>query len=231
MTQAPHSPSQNLNESVINTTIVTSANPSELSELEAAIMDACNELHTSREMQDQAGIEIFTSTLLTLLDSYDATDGDHHPNPAWARPNQRALAYSAMGDLERAIALEMTALKYADSPRRQEISNGNIADRLIRIGDPQAAIEFFLDAHQHNPDSIPVLLTGAVAVYEAGYEEQAETIFNTILVNPQLLIEGSELAAYLDLDARTRRVAMNLDSGLKLLSKLHSMRAQSGDRS
>ena len=112
------------------TTIVTASNHDELSPIESAIMDACNELHAARQSNDIDGVEIFTQTLYSLLDTYDATDGEDHPNPAWARPNQRALAYSAMGNLEGAIALELAALKYADTPRRREISSGNIADRF-----------------------------------------------------------------------------------------------------
>lgn len=205
------------------TTIVTASATDELSPLEFAIMDACNELHASRDSNDSQGVEIFTQTLHSLLDTYDATDGDNHPNPAWARANQRALANSAMGNLDKAIALELAALKYADTPRRREISSGNIADRFIRLGDPSSAIAFFLDAQEESPDSIPVLLTGAVAVFEAGYHQQAEIIFATLLGNPQLLKPNSELAAYLELDPRTRQVAQSLDSGQKLLTRLDSM--------
>jgi tetratricopeptide (TPR) repeat protein len=207
------------------TSIVTASMNDELSSLEAAIMDACNELHSARQTNGQAGVEIFTLTLQSLLDTYDATDGDNHPNPAWARANQRALANSAMGNIEKAIALELTALKYADTPRRREISSGNIADRFIRLGDPSSAIAFFLDAQEENPDSIPVLLTGAVAVYEAGYPKQAEVIFNTLLKNPDLLTLNSELTAYLDLDPRTRAVAESLDSGIELLARLELLKA------
>ncbi|MGJ8635719.1 MAG: hypothetical protein ACSHX5_02610 [Phycisphaerales bacterium] len=205
------------------TTIVTASNHNELSPIESAIMDACNELHTSREIGDEQGIKIFTDTLYSLLDSYDSTDGEHHPNPAWARATQRALALSAMGKLEQAIALELSALKYADTPRRKEISSGNLADRFIRLGDPASAIAYFLDAQEQSPDSIPVLLTGAVAVFEAGYAAHAESIFKSMLSTPDLLTPNSELAAYLELDPRTRRVAESLDSGLTLLARLESM--------
>ena len=169
------------------TTIVTASSSDELSSLEAVIMDACNELHAARQSDDAVGIQVITKTLHSLLETYDATDGDNHPNPAWARANQRALAYSAMGHIEKAISLELAALKYADTARRREISSGNIADRFIRLGDPTSAIAFFLDAQEENPDSIPVLLTGAVAVFDAGYTDQAEVIFKTLLDNPALL--------------------------------------------
>jgi tetratricopeptide (TPR) repeat protein len=214
-----------------STTIVTASNHKELSPIEAGIMDACNELHAARQQNDTEAIEIFTTTLFTLLDSYDATDGEDHPNPAWARANQRALAYSAMGDLERAVSLELTALKYADTPRRREISSGNLADRFIRLGDPQSAIAHFLDAHEQSPDSVPVLLTGAVALFDAGYTDQSEIIFKTILKNPALLAPDSELAAYLEIEPRTRQVAQSLESGLRLLAKLRDMKLQNGAQS
>ena len=213
------------------TTIVTASSSDELSSIESAIMDACNELHAARDADDQEGIEIFTQTLISLLNTYDASDGDNHPNPAWARANQRALAYSAMGKIEKAIALELTALKYADTPRRKEISSGNLADRFIRLGDPSSAVAHFLDAQEQNPDSIPVLLTGAVAIYEAGYTQQAESIFKTILNNPQLLTPNSELAAYLNFDRRTRKIAQSLDSGLKLLARLETLHRNIGAQS
>jgi len=213
------------------TTIVTASKHDELSSLESAIMDACNELHASRDANDHEGTEIFTQTLLSLLDTYDATDGDNHPNPAWARANQRALANSAMGNLDKAIALELAALKYADTPRRREISSGNIADRFIRLGDPSSAIAYFLDAQEENPESIPVVLTGAVAVFDAGYTQQAEIIFNTLLNNPKLLTPDSELTAYLDLDPRTQQVAQSLESGVQLLARLETMKRENGAQS
>ena len=91
------------------------------------------------------------------------------------------------------------------------------------MGDPATAIAYFLDAQDERPDSIPVLLTGAVAVYEAGYVEQAEVIFNTLLNNAALLNPTSELSAYLTLDPRTRKVAESLDSGIQLLARLNRM--------
>jgi len=209
------------------TTIVTASSSDELSSLEAVIMDACNELHAARQSDDAVGIQVITKTLNSLLETYDATDGDNHPNPAWARANQRALAYSAMGHIEKAISLELAALKYADTPRRREISSGNIADRFIRLGDPTSAIAFFLDAQEENPDSIPVLLTGAVAVFDAGYTDQAEVIFKTLLDNPALLQPNSELVAYLELEPRTRSVAHSLVSGRKLIDQLDKLKSKS----
>lgn len=210
------------------TTIVTTSGKDDLSPIERAIMDSCNALHEARDRNDTDTIGSLRAVLFDLLDRYDSTDGEDHPNPAWARPNQRALALSAMGELDKAIALELAAIKYADTPRRREISSGNIADRLIRSGDPQGAIEFFLDAHEQSPDSIPILLTGAVALHEAGYDEQAEAIFETIAMNPALLAPSSELGAYLTFDRRTRAAAMGCESGRTLLETWDSISLEGG---
>ena len=175
-------------------------------------MDCCNTLHEARDRQDMRTIREISEQLEQLLDRYDETDGEDHPNPAWARANQRALALSAMGQLDQAIRLELTALKYADTPRRQEISYGNLADRCLRLGEPDRAVEFFLDAINANPESVPVLITGAHALFEAGYNEQADTIFRTLLDNDQLLTPTSELGAYLDCDVRTRNLSEVLPS-------------------
>lgn len=210
------------------TTIVTTSGKDGLSPIERAIMDSCNALHEARDRSDSETIRSLKSTLFDLLDRYDATDGEDHPNPAWARPTQRALALSAMGEIDKAIALELAAIKYADTPRRREISSGNIADRLIRSGDPQGAIEFFLDAHEQSPDSVPILLTGAVALHEAGYDEQAESIFATILDNPALLTGDSELGAYLTFDRRTRAAAMGSAAGRSLLNTWDAIDAEGG---
>jgi tetratricopeptide (TPR) repeat protein len=207
----------NKGKSPIATTIVTASHTNELSPIEAAIMDCCNTLHEARDRQDLRTIREVSKELESLLDRYDATDGEDHPNPAWARANQRALALSAMGHIDQAIRLEMTALKYADTPRRKEISYGNLADRCLRLGEPDRAVGYFLDAINANPDSVPVLITGAHALHEAGYSEQADTIFRTLLENEQLLTPSSELGAYLDCDIRTR----NLSEVLPSLSTLY----------
>lgn len=196
----------------IATTIVTASSSDELSPIEAAIMDACNTLHEARDRQDRRTIRELSHQLEQLLDRYDETDGEDHPNPAWARANQRALAYSAMGRLDEAVRLELTAIKYADTPRRQEISYGNLADRCLRLGEPDRALGYFLDAINANPESVPVLITGAHALYEGGYPEQADTIFRTLLENEQLLTPTSELGAYLDCDIRTRNLGESLPS-------------------
>jgi len=206
------------------TTIVTASSGDELSPIERAIMDACNELHGARDEGDPQAASVLAARLDELLRRYDETDGENHPNPAWARPCQRALALSAMGQIDRAVSLELTALKYADTPRRIEISCGNIADRLIRSGDPERAVGFFLEAHAQSPDSVPILLTGAVAIAESGYPEQAHTIFQTLLDNPDLLTPGSELGAYLDLDRRVRALAQSLGAGRELLARWGAVR-------
>lgn len=199
------------------TTIVTASKTSELSPIEAAIMDCCNTLHEARDRHDLRTIREVSEHLEQLLNRYDETDGENHPNPAWARANQRALALSAMGQIDQAIRLELTALKYADTPRRKEISYGNLADRCLRLGEPDRALEYFLDAINANPDSVPVLITGAHALHEAGYLDQADTIFRTLLDNEQLMTPSSELGAYLDCDIRTR----NLSEVLPALSALY----------
>ena len=216
--------------SQIRSTIVTASNHAELSPIESAIMDCCNTLHEAQDRQDQLTIAQMHRELEQLLDRYDQTDGENHPNPAWARANQRALALSAMGMIDQAIRLELTALKYADTPRRKEISCGNIADRCLRLGEPDRAVEFFLDAINANPDSVPVLITGAHSLFEAGYIEQAETIFRTFLENDSLLTLESELGAYLDCDIRTRNLCQHLPSLAALYARWISLNEQSSGK-
>lgn len=215
----------------ITSTIVTASFHNELSPIESSIMDCCNTLHEAQDRRDQLTIREMNTQLENLLDRYDQTDGENHPNPAWARANQRALALSAMGKIDQAIRLEMTALKYADTPRRQEISYGNLADRCLRIGEADRAVEFFLDAINANPESVPVLITGALSLFEAGYIEQADTIFKTFLNNPQMLTPSSELGAYLDCDIRTRNLCEHLPSLASLFNRWISMNAMSSNPS
>ncbi|MFK7882964.1 MAG: hypothetical protein AB8F26_02120 [Phycisphaerales bacterium] len=193
-------------------TIVTASNPGELSVIEAAIMDACNAMHEAREQNDQNRIDDLTETMFTLLRKYDETDGQNHPNPAWSRPNQRALALSAMGRLEDAVKTELLALKYADTPRRREISLGNLADRCLRLGDAELAVGYFLEAIDANPRSVPVLITGAHALFRAGHTSEADSIFRAMLGSPGLLGEGSELSSYLAFDPGTRSMRGRLEA-------------------
>lgn len=207
-------------------TIVTASNPGELSPIEAAIMDACNALHEARESGDRQTATEFTAALFELLARYDQTDGDNHPNPAWARPNQRALALSAMGRLQDAVRTELIALKYADTPRRREISLGNLADRCLRLGDAGLAVGYFLEAIEANPASVPVLITGAHALFRAGHAAEADAIFRAMLGSPGLLAEGSELSAYLAFDPGTRSMRGRLASLDALYEAWSSRRAQ-----
>lgn len=211
-----------------NATIVTASNPNELSPIEAAIMDACNALHEARERGDRQTARAFTDALFELLAKYDQTDGDDHPNPAWSRPNQRALALSAMDRVEEAVKTELIALKYADTPRRREISLGNLADRCLRLGDSELAVGYFLEAIDANPRSVPVLITGAHALFRAGHTEEADAIFRAMLHTPALLAQGAELSAYLAFDPGTRSMRGRLPALDDLFAAWES-RAQQED--
>lgn len=209
--------------SSIQATLVTAANPAELSVIEAAIIDLCNELYdinggrpvaplgvvgTAGEPVDAAvGIR---RRLLTLLEKYDASNAEDHPNPAWARPNQRALAMSALGELDAAIELELDALDHADTPRRLEISLGNLADRAIRLERYDEAVVFGLRAQEVAPGSTPILLTTAQALHLAGYTDEANTIFAAFLEDQNAPRPNTELWAYLESEARLRSMADQL---------------------
>ena len=193
---------------VCDTTLVTSSD--ELSPIEAGIMDACNELHEVRSLGDASREDALGDRLWALLAEYDETDGENHPNPAWARPNQRALALSAMGDVGRAIETEALALRYADTPRRLEISLDNLADRCVRAGRYDEAVGYFLQAVEVAPTSVPVLLTGAQALYLAGHVEDADAVFASMLHEPRMFAAGSVLGAYLDCEDRLRLMAVDL---------------------
>ena len=214
-----------------NTTIITASSPSELSSIEAALMDACNTLHEARELGERGMVDTTTDRIWALLDQYDASDGEDHPNPAWARPNQRALALSAMGRVDQAIKAELMALKYADTPRRLEISLGNLSDRCLRLGEPDRAVQFFLEAYEANPNSVPVLITGALALHAAGMIEQANLICQSLLDSPGVLSPGAELAAYLECDQRTRSVADEIPALGELFQRWEALKGQIGGRS
>lgn len=201
-----------LQQQKIDTTLVTAATPGELSELEAAIMDACNELHEARALGIAARVTEVRDRLFDLIDKYEQTDGDNHPNPAWARPNQRALALSAAGLVDEAITAEKIALKYADTARRKEISLDNLADRCIRAGRFDEAVAYFIDALDVAPTSVPVLMTGAQALYFAGHVEEADGIFAAMLESPDQLDPCGPLGAYLDCEDRLRTMAEDLPS-------------------
>jgi len=208
-------------------TIVTASNPGELSPIEAAIMDACNGLHEARERGDQGSFDALCASLTRLLAAYDETDGENHPNSAWSRPNQRALAFSAMGKIQDAVRAELIALKYADTPRRREISLGNLADRCLRLGDAELAVGYFLEAIEANPQSVPVLITGAAALFRAGHHDEADSIFLAMLGSPGLLETGTELTAYLAFDPNVRAMRGRL-SGLDALYAAWETQERSG---
>lgn len=191
-------------------TVVTASSSSDLSPMEAAIMDACNELHDARATGDLARARGVRARLFDLIERYEETDADNHPNPAWARPNQRALALSADGQLAQAIAAEQIALRYADTPRRREISLDNLADRCTRAGRHDEALGYFFEALEVAPASIPVLMTGALALHAAGHADQADAIFASLLTLPGQLAPGGPLGAYLDCEDRLAAMAPEL---------------------
>lgn len=212
-----------------DTTIVT-APTGELSPIEAAIMDACNELHEVRKLGDDSVAATVRERLFRLIDRYDETDGENHPNPAWARPNQRALALSASGETLRAIDTERMALKYADTNRRLEISLDNLCDRCMRAGRYEEAIAYFLRAHDVAPQSVAVLLNGAMALWLGGYHKQAESIFAALCEQPAQLAPNGTLAAYLDCEPRLSQMRADLPA-LDHLFKMHeARRAARSDR-
>ena len=214
---------QRKNDPSIDVTLVTCPEPGEFSPLEAAIMDACNEMHEAREEGDSAGGERVRTLLMKLVDRYDEADAEGHPNAAWARPNQRALALSACGEVERAVAAEIIALKYADTARRREISLGNLSDRCIRLGRFEDAVRFFLEAREAAPESVPVMLTGAQALFMLGHHEAADNIFASFLDRPEMLAPATELTAYLDCETRLREMVLDLPSLRELMVRWRAL--------
>lgn len=204
---------------VKNTSLVTSPCPDDMSPIEAAIMDGCNALHAARAEGEEAAAEQIRAELFKLLDRYDETDGEDHPNPAWSRPNQRALVHSAAGDLEAAIRYEIAALPYADTSRRKEISLGNLADRCIRAERADEAVEWFLLAQEVAPDRVPILLTGVQALWLAGFNSEADAVCGLLLGMAGLLHGGSELTVYLDFEDRLREIAADLPNLAQLFRR------------
>lgn len=206
-------------------TIVTTDDPRRLSPIEAAIMDWCNLAHAARARGDTEALDEIGRQLNALVRQYDETDGDGHANPAWARPNQRALALSARGRLEEAVDVEMVAAKYADTDRRREVSFGNIADRLVRLGRPKEAIEWFARAWEAAPTSVPVMMTGARAFFDAGQPDQADDIFEALSQLDELLTPGTDLYSYLRYDDSLLDMAPHLPALDALYRKLASSKA------
>ena len=213
---------------VKNTSLVTSPTPDDMSPIEAAIMDGCNALHAARGEDDQDLCEQIRAELFELLDRYDATDGENHPNPAWSRANQHALVHSAAGELEAAIRLEIAALPYADTNRRKEISLGNLADRCIRAGRAEDAVEWFMLAQEVAPDRVPILLTGIQALWLGGYHEEANSVAELLLDMQELMHAQSELTVYLDYEDRLREVARDLPALSELYLRWDAIRRAEG---
>ncbi len=193
-----------------NTTLVTAPDPGDHSPIEAMLMDLCNSMHEAREHADVARLAALREQADGLLGSYEATDGEDHPNASWAIPNQRALVLSASGDVSGAIDAEREALPYADTPRRREISLGNLMDRLIRLERYDEAVVSFVEASEVAPNSLPVLLTGAQALYGAGLLSEANALFESIGAIPSLMAPGGELDAYLRYEPRLLEMAPDL---------------------
>jgi hypothetical protein len=208
---------------VKNTSLVTSPCPDDMSPIEAAIMDGCNALHAARADGDDEAAEQIRGELFRLLDRYDATDGEDHPNPAWSRPNQRALVHSAAGELDAAIRYEVAALPYADTSRRKEISLGNLEDRCIRAERADEAVEWFLLAQEVAPDRVPILLTGVQALWLAGFAAEADGVCGVLLGMAGLMHAGSELTAYLDYEERLREIAGEVPNLAELFRRWDAM--------
>lgn len=204
-------------------TIVTTDDPRRLSPIEASIMDWCNMAHRVRERGEERELAAVTRELQRLLRRYDETDGDGHEHPAWSRPNQRALVQSALGQTGAAIETERLALKYANTPRRIEVSAGNIAARYLRLGEAERAVPYFLQAWEAAPYSVPVLLTGATAFHRTGRREEAESVFASLLEIAPMLGAESDLAAWLRHDGELREMADQSEALAELFVWLDSI--------
>lgn len=207
------------------TTVITAPNPGSMSPLEGAMMDACNELHEAVALGDEQRVHKLEATLGQLLDRYEATNAEEHPHPRWAVPHQRALFMSAAGDVAGAVIYEDLALQHAQTERQREISHGNLAERYMRLERFDDAIEHFLKARDISPKSVPIMLTGAQALYLSGFRAESDRIFKALLSMPQLLTPCSELTAYLDFESRLQIMRQDLPSLERLM---HAWEALSG---
>ncbi len=185
-----------------DTTLVTSPTASSMSPIESAIMDQCNALHECRAAGDHDAASRLADSLEALLEKYEATNAEDHPNAEWAVAHHRALVLSAAGETESAVVYEEIALEHADTPRRIEISQGNLAERCLRLERYDAALSHFLAAREVAPTSVPIMLTGAQALFFCGYTDQAEKIFRALLKRKDLLRPDTDLTAYLDYEPR-----------------------------
>jgi tetratricopeptide (TPR) repeat protein len=132
--------------------------------------------------------------------------------------------------VEQAIVTERIALRYADTDRRREISLGNLADRCLRLGRYDEAIETFLEAQSVAPESVPVMLTGAQALALGGFPAEAERIFRTFLENPSHLRPGTELVAYLEYEPRLGELAAGLPALAELRARWERIKPRNGTR-
>lgn len=209
---------------VRHTTLITSPNPAKMTPLEAAMMDACNTLHDAVARNDDRRIAETRSQLTELLDRYEACGAEDHPHPRWAVPHQRALAMSALGDLHQALVYEELALEHAGTERQREISLGNLAERSMRVGRIEDSIEYFFQARDVSPASVPILLTGAQALYLAGFKAESDGIFAALLGMNEQFRTGTELTAYLDFETRLQVMKRDLPSLQNVLRKWESVR-------
>jgi len=185
-------------------------------------MDWCNLAHAARTRGDEQSLVEIGRELNALIRKYDETDGDGHANPAWARPNQRALTLSARGKIKEAVDVERVAARYADTDRRKEVSYGNIADRLVRLGRAEEAIGWFLKAWDAAPTSVPVMMTGARAFFDAGHINDANDVFAALGNMQELLTPGTDLYSYLRFDDSLLDMAPHLWALDALYRKLAS---------
>jgi tetratricopeptide (TPR) repeat protein len=204
--------------------LITARNPANMTPLEAAMMDGCNLLHAAVGAGDHEEAARLITDLAAMLDRYEAAGADDHPNADWAVPHQRALVLSAAGDAAAAIVYEEIALEHAGTARQREISLGNLSERCLRLGRLDEAVEFFFRARDNSPSSIPIMLTGAQALYLAGYRQQAEGIFRALLGRADLLSIGNDLTAYLEFESRLHAMRRDLPSLDALMERWESLR-------
>lgn len=216
-----------MNPSVRHTTLITSPNPAKMSPLEAAIMDSCNQMHEAVAKGDEGSVDRLKAQLADLLDRYEASGAEDHPQPKWAVPHHRALAMSAAGDLHQALLYEEIALPHAVTSVQQEISLGNLAERSMRTGRIDDAIEYFFQAHDVQP-SVPILLTGAQALFMAGHVKEADELFKSLLKMNEQFQVGTELTAYLDYETRLQVMRRQLPSLDSVLRKWEGIKGQGG---
>jgi len=217
-----------MNGAVRHTTLITSPNPAKMTPLEAAMMDACNILHEAVAKGDSDRIAQVRVQLAEMLDRYESTGADDHPQPKWAVPHQRALAMSAAGDLHQSIVYEEIALENAQTPRQLEISLGNLAERSMRVGRVEESIEYFFRARDAAPTSVPILLTGAQALFIAGFKKESDGIFRALLGMENQYQPGTELTAYLDFETRLHAMRRDLPSLDLVMRKWESLRQNPG---